>query len=161
VHPRGRGPHARAAGEAGAQPHPNWGAPLAATLASLPKPLAEWTVEARGEGQQVKLALTPPDGAADPGRAALLPVPGRAHRGVVAADAVARRARVRARAAGRLPARAGIHARRRRDQRAGGIGDAKAATIDVPLAGAVVAGPKPVDAKAPTLVITSAARARR
>jgi len=53
--------------KAGAQPHPKWGAPLAATLASLPKPLAAWQVEARGDGQQVKLALTPPDGAADPG----------------------------------------------------------------------------------------------
>jgi len=141
----------------GAQPHPKWGAPLAATLASLPKPLAKWTVEARGDGQQVQLALTPPDGAADPGVLRFFPF----QEGRIEASSPQTVSRDGAAYVLALPVAyqlapgftrvAGVISA------AGGIGDAKAATIDVPLAGAVVAGPKPVDAKAPTLVITSSA----
>ena len=143
--------------KAGAQPHPKWGAPLAATLASLPKPLAAWQVEARGDGQQVKLALTPPDGAADPGVLHFFPF----QEGRIEASSPQTVSREGAAYVLALPVAyqlapgftrvAGVISA------VGGIGDAKAATIDVPLAGAVVAGPKPVDAKAPTLVITSSA----
>jgi thiol:disulfide interchange protein DsbD len=139
----------------GARPHPTWGAPLAATLASLPRPLAAWTVEARGEGQQVKLALTPPEGAADPGALHFFPY----DEGRIEASAPQALSRDGAAYVLALPVAyqlapgfarvAGVISA------TGGLGDARAATIDVPLTGAVVAGPKPVEAKAPPLVITS------
>src|SRR6185436_15723991 len=123
----------------------------------LPKPLAKWTVEARGDGQRVQLALTPPDGAADPGLLHFFPF----QEGRIEASSPQTMSREGAAYVLALPVAyqlapgftrvAGVISA------ASGIGDAKAATIDVPLAGAVVAGPKPVDAKAPTLVITSSA----
>jgi hypothetical protein len=126
---------------------------------------AEAAREVDGRGarrrQQVKLALTPPDGAADPGLLRFFPF----QEGRIEASSPQTVSREGAAYVLALPVAyqlapgftrvAGVISA------AGGIGDAKAATIDVPLAGAVVAGPKPVDAKAPTLVITSAERARR
>ena len=50
-----------------ADPYPQWGSAIAAARAGLPTPLQGWQVAARGEGAQVALTLTPPNGAPDPG----------------------------------------------------------------------------------------------
>jgi len=139
-----------------ASAHPRWGAPIAATMASLPKPLTGWSVSAQGEGQRVRLALTPPAGAADPGKVHFFPF----REGQVEASAPQPLVREGAGYALTLPVAyqlapgftrvAGVVSA------SNGIGGARAATIDVPLAGSVVAGPKPVDAPAPSLAITPA-----
>jgi thiol:disulfide interchange protein DsbD len=128
--------------------HPTWGAPIASTLAALPKPLAGWTVAATGEGPRVKLALTPPAGAADPGKLHFFAY----DEGRVEASSPQVASRDGDRYVLSLPVAyqlapgftrvAGVVAG------SGGFAGAKAATIDVPLAGSVVAGPKPTDAAA-------------
>lgn len=139
--------------------HPKWGAPIASTLAALPKPLAGWTAEAVGEGQRVRLALAPPAGAPDPGKLHFFPY----DEGRIEASAPQALARDGDRYVLTLPVAyqlapgftrvAGVVTA------ANGIGGAKAATLDVPLSGSVVAGPKPVDAAAPALAIPPAAPA--
>ena len=143
---------------ASATPHPRWGAPIEATLAALPRPLAGWTVQARGEGQRVRLELVPPAGAPDPGTLRFFPFDegrieasapqllsreGEAH--VLTLPVAFQLAPGFRRLAGVVTASQGLPAR--------------AATIDVALAGSVVAGPKPVDAPAPTLVVPAASSA--
>ncbi len=144
---------------AGASAHPRWGAPIAATIAALPRPLAGWTVAAQGEGQRVRLAFTPPAGAADPGKVRFFPF----REGQVEASAPQALARDGAGYVLTLPVAhqlapgftrvAGVVSA------SNGLAGAKVATIDVPLAGSVVAGPKPVDATAPALAIPPAAAA--
>ncbi len=139
--------------------HPKWGAPIASTLAALPKPLAGWTAEAVGEGQRVRLALAPPAGAPDPGKLHFFPY----DEGRIEASAPQALARDGDRYVLTLPVAyqlapgfarvAGVVTA------ANGIGGAKASTLDVPLAGSVVAGPKPVDAAVPALAIPPAAPA--
>jgi len=46
---------------------PRWGAPIEATRAALPRPLAGWQATAQGKGPTIELALVPPAGAAHPG----------------------------------------------------------------------------------------------
>ena len=48
-------------------PYPQWGSAIAAVRAALPTPLQAWRVNARGDGARIALALTPPEGAPDPG----------------------------------------------------------------------------------------------
>ena len=139
-----------------ASPDPRWGAPIAATIAALPKPLAAWTVSARGEGQRVRLALAPPEGGADPGTLRFFPY----QEGRIEASAPQTLAREGTEYVLTLPVAyqlapdfkrvAGVLAA------SNGLGGARAATIDVALAGEVVAGPKPIDAAPPTLVIPKA-----
>ena len=50
-----------------AEPDPLWGKPIAAALATLPRPLAGWQASAAGRGTTIALKLTPPSGAPDPG----------------------------------------------------------------------------------------------
>ena len=126
---------------------PRWGAAIAAARAALPQPLAGWRECARAAAPTIKLTLVPPPGAADPGRDALLPVRADKIEPSGAADAVARDGeRLRADAAGVAPrsrgpfdALAGVDHRRRRASAAA----VRAATIDVAVAGSVVAGAKP------------------
>ena len=138
-------------------PHPQWGAPIAATLAALPRPLAGWTAGATGEGQRVRLVLTPPAGATDPGKLRFFPH----EEGRIEASGAQALARDGDRYVLTLPVAyqlapgftrvAGVVTA------ANGLGGAKAATLDVPLAGSVVAGPKPVDTPAPALAVPPAA----
>ena len=48
-------------------PYPQWGSTIAAVRAALPTPVQAWRVNARGDGARIALALTPPEGAPDPG----------------------------------------------------------------------------------------------
>ena len=136
-------------------PHPTWGAPLAATMAALPRPRTGWKVDARGDGQVVRVALTPPGAPGDLGRVHFFPF----DEGRIESSAPQTLARDGAGYALTLPVAyqlapgftriAGVITA------ANGLGGVRAATIDVPLTGAVVAGPKPVEAKAPPLALTS------
>ena len=145
--------------KATAEAHPGWGKPLAATLAALPRPLAGWTVAARGEGQAVKLALTPAAAAGDPGSVRFFPH----EEGRIEASAPQTLAREGEAYVLTLPVAyqlapgftrvAGVVSA------SNGLGGVRAATIDVPLAGSVVAGPKPVEAQAPALVVAPAGSA--
>ncbi|CAG0972152.1 Thiol:disulfide interchange protein DsbD [Burkholderiales bacterium] len=142
-----------------ASPHPDWGAPIAATIAALPQPLAGWTASATGEGQRVRLALAPPAGAADPGKLYFFPN----DEGRIEASAPQALARDGASYVLSLPVAyqlapgftrvAGVVSA------PGGFGGANFATIDIPLAGSVVAGPKPVDAPVPAIAIPAPAGA--
>jgi thiol:disulfide interchange protein/DsbC/DsbD-like thiol-disulfide interchange protein len=133
---------------ASAADDPRHGAAIVAARAALPGALAAtgWSARARGAGQHVELELTPPAGAADPGVLRFFPNDdGRiepsgaqvlAHR----ADAVVVTLPVAhlldkgfTRVSGLLTA-AGA-----------GFAGAHAATLDVPLEGSVVAGPRTPD----------------
>jgi thiol:disulfide interchange protein DsbD len=139
----------------GAERDAKWGAKIAATRDALPKPLAGWTAAATGEGDKVRLVLAPSAAAADPGALRFFPFregavePSRAQalsrdgERYVLSLPVAFQLQPFDRVAGVITA-------------ANGIGGAKAATLDVPLAGSVVAGPKPLDAPAPKLNLGAA-----
>jgi len=105
----------------GTDAHPKWGAPIRATRDALPRPITGWTVTATGDGPKVRLTLAR-DGS---GFTMTLPVANQLEPGFT-------------RVAGVLTAQ-------------NGLSGPRAATIDVPLAGTVVAGPKPLEAPAPKL----------
>src|SRR5438105_12265317 len=54
-------------------PDPRWGETIARARASLPRPLAGWTVAATGKGPQVEVALTPAADRSDPGEIRFFP----------------------------------------------------------------------------------------
>jgi thiol:disulfide interchange protein/DsbC/DsbD-like thiol-disulfide interchange protein len=146
----------------GAHPYPQWGAAIAATRAALPGALSGWQVAARGDGPKVVLTLTPPPGAADPGKLTFLArEEGRIEpsgKQVLARDASGAYALTLPvavqlapdfkRVSGVLTASNGF---------AGGAGAPKAVNVDVPLAGAVVAGPKPAPASVPLVDFSASA----
>jgi thiol:disulfide interchange protein DsbD len=136
-----------------AEPDARWGKPIAAARAALPKPLAGWQATATGDGPKIALKLVPPAGAPDPGtlyffandegriepsRPQTLAREGNAY--VLTLPVAYQLAPGFQRVAGVLSSAKAIDA-----------SGARAATLDVPLAGSVVAGPKPVDAPAPAL----------
>ena len=138
-----------------------WGPRIAATRAALPRPLDGWKVDATGEGATIRLALAPPPGARDPGTlhffalddARIEPsAPQRLARGdagvqVLTLPVSSQQSGEFRRLTGVLVASEGF----------GVAGDtSRAASIDVPLAGAVVAGPKPRLAAAPVLNVDAA-----
>ena len=144
-------PVAAAAGD-----DPQNGALIKAALAKIPAALSTqgWQASARGEGQRVVVDLTPPAGAVDPGAlrffaddegriepsgAQVLSRNGDGYRLTLPVAYQLDKGFVRL--AGLLTA-----------DRAG-FGGAQAATVDVPLAGAVVAGPKPLDVAAPAAAV--------
>jgi thiol:disulfide interchange protein DsbD len=138
-----------------AERDPKWGAKIAATRDALPQPLAGWTAAATGEGDTVRLVLTPPAAAPDPGALRYFPF----REGAVEPS----RAQALARDGGRYVLTLPVAFQLQPFDRvagvitaANGIGGAKAATLDVPLAGSVVAGPKPLDAPAPKLNLGAA-----
>ncbi|HEX4884348.1 MAG TPA: thioredoxin family protein [Casimicrobiaceae bacterium] len=135
---------------AGADRHPLWGAKIAATRDTLPAPLAGWQATATGAGDKVKLALDAPPGASDPGTLRFFPF----REAMIEPSGKQALARDGDRFVLALPV---AHQMQPFDRVAGvitasnGLGGARAVTIDVPLAGSVVAGPKPLDAPAPKL----------
>ena len=141
---------------ANADAHPKWSGSIKATRDALPKPLAGWQAQAIGEGPKVKLALVPAAAGADPGTLRFFPfregviepsvtqVASRDGDRIVLALPVAHQlAPVFTRVAGVVTA-------------SNGIGGARAAIVDVPLAGSVVPGPKPLDAPVPKLDVSGA-----
>jgi thiol:disulfide interchange protein DsbD len=144
---------------AAADLHPKWGAPIRATRDALPKPLAGWTAAANGEGPKVRLVLSPPTNTPDPGAIRFFPFAegqiepsapqaltrdGPAY--VLTLPVASQLAPGFARVAGVLTAQ-------------NGLSGPRAATIDVPLAGTVAAGPKPLEAPAPKLDVGSSGTA--
>ena len=144
---------------ASADPDPRWSRPIAAAQAALPKPLAGWQTSASGSGASVKLTLVPPANAPelgtirffpfvadriDPSGPQVLTRDGNAY--VVALP-------VSHTLAGSLDRLAGVVTS------AAGFGGARAATIDVPVSGAVAAGTRPSPAVAPVLNLAPAASA--
>ena len=134
-----------------ANPDPRWGGAISAAQAALPKPLAGWQASAAGNGASIKLTLLPPSGAPDPGTIRFFPFAAdkidpsgpqpvtREGNAYVIALPVAHTL------AGPLDRLAGVLTA------ATGFGQARAATIDVAVAGTVAAGAKPVAAATPAL----------
>ena len=135
----------------GTDAHPKWGGPIRATRDALPRPLTGWTVTATGDGPKVRLVLSPPAGAPDPGAIRFFPF----GEGQIEPSAPQTLARDGSGFTMMLPVAnqlapgftrvAGVLTAQH------GLSGPRAATIDVPLAGTVVAGPKPLEAPAPKL----------
>ncbi|HZQ59905.1 MAG TPA: thioredoxin family protein [Casimicrobiaceae bacterium] len=130
-----------------AAPDPKWSARIAQTRAELPKPLRGWDVSATGRGQTIELRLKPVAGAADPGdlqffafepdriEPARSQTLQRTEQGYLLALPVSSAfAGTFGNVAGVITSTKGL---------ATPQATLRAATIDVPLAGSVVAGPKP------------------
>ena len=130
-----------------ATPDPKWAGPIARTRADLPRPLEGWKVSLEGHGQTMQLKLAAPAGAADPGTLRFFAYD--ENRVEPSAPQVARREANGAyelmlpvssqlapfvRLAGVVTADKGL---------ATPAGALRAAVVDVPLTGSVVAGPKP------------------
>lgn len=144
-----------------ADPYPQWGKAIAATRDALPRGLPGWIVAAKGDGQKVVLSLTGPAGASTPANVHFFPFQegriepsgkqafARDSNGTFALTLpVANQlAPGFTQVAGVLTSTTGF---------ASGGAPVQAITIDTPLAGAVVAGPKPVQAAAPALNIAPA-----
>ncbi|MCC6869643.1 MAG: thioredoxin family protein [Burkholderiales bacterium] len=144
--------------------YPQWGAAIAAVRDALPQPAPGWIADARGEGQKVTLTLTGPAGAATPEKVHFFPYDsGRIE--PAAPQTFARQANGSfvltlpvasqltpgfSEVAGVLTAGNGF---------AVGDGKVNAIAVRVPLAGQVVAGPKPVAAATPALDVGPAGMA--
>src|SRR6266567_530539 len=125
----------------GAEPDPRWAGAIARTRATLPRPLEGWDIAATGRGSEIDLALTARAGGSDPGEVRFFPF----NEGKIEASAPQILARegstlkltlpVASQRVGEFTRVAGVLAASK------GFGDRSAATIDVPLAGSVVAGP--------------------
>ncbi|MET0440761.1 MAG: thioredoxin family protein, partial [Casimicrobiaceae bacterium] len=145
-----------------AQADTTWGPRIAAARAALPQPLAGWKVDARGDGPKIALTLVPPPGAADAGTLHFFPY---AESRIEPSGA-----QKLARAEGgayvlTLPV-SSLHGGEFRQLNgvitaanglAAGGTTVKAATIDVPLIGAVVAGPKAQPGAVPVLDLNAGA----
>jgi len=141
---------------ASADPDPRWSGPMAAAQAALPKPLAGWRANASGTGATVKLTLVPPPGAGDPGTIRFFPFapdkidPSGPQPVTREGNAYAVSLPVSHTLAAPLDRLAGVVTS------AAGLSEAHAATIDVPVAGAVAAGARPAQAAAPALDLAAA-----
>ena len=131
---------------------PRNGAMITAALATVPATLdgSGWRAAARGEGQHVVVALTPPAGAADPGALRFFPDDD----GRIEPSGAQQVARAGDDYLLTLPVayqldKGFVRVKGLVTAAGAGFGGARAATIDVPLAGAVVAGPKPLDTATP------------
>ena len=138
-------------------PHPTWSSRIAATRAALPKPLDGWSAKAIGEAQKIRLTLTARGAVEAPGALRFFPY----QEGVVEPSGVQTVARDGEGYVLTLPV---AHQLARNVSRlagvitaANGLAGAKAVTIDVPLAGSITPGPKPLDAPAPKLDLGAAA----
>lgn len=138
-----------------AEPDPRWAGPIAGTRAALARPLEGWNIAATGRGGEIELALTARAGAGDPGEVRFFPF----SEGKIEASAPQRLARegstlkltlpVASQRVGEFTRVAGVLAASK------GFGDRSAATIDVPLAGVVVAGPSASSAAAAAPALAS------
>jgi thiol:disulfide interchange protein DsbD len=146
-------PVAAAAGDDG-----KWGPAIAAARAALPRPVPAWKTEARGDGQTIRLTLAPPDGAGDPGELRFFAsAEGRIEPSVAQklsrgqGGAYVLDLPVAYQLAPGFARLAGVVTASRGFADAGGV--VRAASIDVPLAGTVVAGPKPQFDAAPAAAV--------
>jgi thiol:disulfide interchange protein DsbD len=136
----------------GAGADPRWGGPLAAARAALPRPHDGWQATAEGKGAEIALKLKPTAPAADPGTLHFFPYveariePSPPQRLTRDGDAYVLQLPVASNLAGAFTQLAGVVTASN-----GFGGNARAVTIDVPLGGSVVAGPKPALAAAPAL----------
>jgi thiol:disulfide interchange protein/DsbC/DsbD-like thiol-disulfide interchange protein len=122
-------------------PDPYWDDAIARARASVPRPLAGWTVVAIGQGPRVEVALTPGADRGDPGEIRFFPFA----EGKIEPSAPQTLARdgatlkltlpVASQRVGEFTRVAGVLAA------SNGFGAQAAASIDVPLAGSIVAGP--------------------
>jgi thiol:disulfide interchange protein DsbD len=134
--------------QAQSSPDPTWGAAIEQVRASLPRPLAGWSASATGQGDRVELALTAAAGG-DPGEIRFFPFA----QGQIEPSAPQTLTRdgailkltlpVASQRVGEFARVAGVLTSSK------GFGGQSAATIDVPMAGAVTAGRPPVVASAP------------
>jgi thiol:disulfide interchange protein DsbD len=127
---------------------PRWRGAISLTRAALPQPLTGWKAEARANGALIELKLTPPAGAPDPGTLRFFALA----EGSIEPSAPQTQSRD---AAGALLLSLGVaHKLTPGLQNLAGVvtasnalastdGSTQAASIDVPLAGRAVAGPKP------------------
>jgi len=137
-------------------PYPQWGAAIATTRGALPAPAPGWQFTARAEGQKIVLSGISPAGAADPGALYFFPY----QEGRIEASGAQTLARD---PSGNLTLQLPVAHQVAPDftrldgiisaSKGFGTGETtvKSATIDVPLTGIVVAGPKPVSEPAPAL----------
>jgi len=134
-----------------ADPDPRWGKAIAAARATVPQPIAGWTAQAHGDGARIKLKLTPAAGAADPGTLHFFPN----DEGRIEASGKQTLARDGTAYVLTLPVAYQLAPGFKRVDgvlaASAGIGGAAAATLDVPLTGTIVAGPKPAGEDAPKL----------
>ena len=132
---------------------PRWGATIASVRAALPRPLENWTVSAAGRGAQVVLSLQARAGSDDPGQIHFFPyAEGKIEasgRQSLAQDgqALALTLPVASQRVGEFKRIEGVLTSSR------GFGGREAVTIDVPLMGAVVAGPSSPGATAAPLPV--------
>ncbi len=138
-----------------ATPDSRWGADIAATRAALPRPLAGWQVSADGKGPTIEMKLLPPAGAADPGALYFFPYaeskiePSRPQTVKRDGAAYVLTLPVSFNLAGDYRRVAGVLAA------ANGFGNGiRAAVVESPLSGAIVAGPNPALRPAPVLDLT-------
>jgi thiol:disulfide interchange protein DsbD len=137
---------------AAAGPDPTWAAPIEAARRALPRPLTGWQASAAGQGSSIVLTLVPPAGTGEPGTLRFFPYAEREIEPSVPqkltreGDAYRLVLPVANDFAGPLPRLAGVLTA------SGSLGGGvAAATLDLPLAGNVVAGVKPAQAAAPKL----------
>jgi thiol:disulfide interchange protein/DsbC/DsbD-like thiol-disulfide interchange protein len=122
-----------------AESDPRWGAPIEQARAALPKPLAGWRVTATGLRDKVELALAADGGAVDPGKLQFFPFAEGKIEPAGAQVALRDGARttltlaVARQRVGEFTRVAGVLTA------SDGFGSRRAATIDVPLTGAVAA----------------------
>jgi len=137
---------------------PQWGAPIAATRAALPRPLSGWKVAAQGKGQTIELELVPSAGTADPGALYFFAdeesriEPSRPQPLARNGSAFVLSLPVSFNFSGDFGRVTGVVSAAN-----GFPGGVRAATVDVPLVGNVVAGPKPVLEPAPVLNLAAPA----
>ncbi|HVN36209.1 MAG TPA: thioredoxin family protein [Casimicrobiaceae bacterium] len=141
-----------------AAPDPRWGAPIAAARAALPRPMVGWKASAEGRGATIEVKLVPPAGAKDPGALRFFSfaesriepsVPQTTKRD---GDAYLLTLPVAYSLAGNFNRVAGVLS-----AADGFSADTFAATIDVPLSGAIRAGAKPALAAASKLDVAAPA----
>ena len=125
---------------------PRWSGPIAAAQSALPRPLAGWQASASGSGGEIKLTLMPPQGAVDPGTIRFFPYvadkiePSGPQPVTRDGNAYVVSLPVAHTATGPFSRLAGVVTA------AAGFGGARAATIEVAVAGSVAAGAKPAAA---------------
>ncbi len=125
-----------------AESDPRWATAVAGARQAMPRPLEGWNVAASGQGDRVDLVLTPQAGASDPGDVRFFPyAEGRIEPS--APQSLEREGSslkltlpVSSQPVGDFTRVAGVLT----SSRGWGAGDRGAATVDVPLAGSVVAG---------------------
>ncbi len=132
---------------ASASANPPWSERIAATRAALPRPLEGWQARARGSGSTVDLILDPPAGASDPGRVRFFPLepdqiePSRPQEETRTANGIALELPVSSALTSGLARLAGVLTAERGFSLPAGT--FRAVSVDVPVAGAVIAGPRP------------------